>query len=321
MINLFLKFCVIPIIISCSVIPLILSNLLIIWFIIEINNFIFITLRIIKINNKKLIFLYFIVQIIASFIFIFSLISNPIISNEYSNTLLILALIIKLGIPPFHLWIIIITKSINWWLLFLTLTIQKIIPLNVLFLSTIKPIIFMLIIIISIIIPSIKIFTITELKTLMTYSSINQTGWIVRLIFIKNSIWIIYIGIYIIIISSISFIIHESKISIKFYQVNFKNFNLILTILIINIAGLPPLTFFIFKWIRTFIIISQTNLIFIIVCIIFNSLIITFIYIKIISWIFFNNKLERKIKIISIKFKITKIILIILTPLIPLILI
>lgn len=85
-------------------------------------------------------------------------------------------------------------------------------------------------------------------------------------------------------------------------------------------AGLPPLRFFIFKWTTTFIIISQSNLIFIIICIIINSLIITFIYIKIISWFLFNNKFERKIKITFIKFKIIKVVLIIITILTPIIL-
>lgn len=304
-------------IILSSIIPLTLSNIIIIWFIIEINNFIFITLMLIKINNKKLIFLYFLIQIIASFIFIFVLISNPIMIKNYTNIILTLSLIIKLGVPPFHLWMIIMIKSINWILIFLTLTIQKLIPLNILYLLNLSPIIFILIIIIRIIIPSIKIFNINELKTLLTYSSINQTGWMTRLIFIKHPLWILYISIYILIIGSISFIIHRSKISIKFYQITFKNFNLMLTILMINIAGLPPFIFFIFKWATTFIIIAQSNLIFLIICIILNSLIITFIYVKILSWLFFNYKFKRKIKIISTKFKIIKIILIIFTLLSP----
>lgn len=310
-----------PIIISSALITLTLTNIIIIWFIIEINNFIFITLILIKINNKKLIFLYFVIQILASFIFIFSLISNLIISKELNNILLTLALIIKLGVPPFHLWMIAIVKSINWILLFLALTLQKLIPFNVLYLQNINYVIFILIIIIRIIIPSVKIFTIINLKILLTYSSINQTGWMARLIFIKHPLWIIYICIYTIIIGSISFIMHRSKISIKFYQIRFKNFNLMLTILIINIAGLPPLTFFIFKWISTFIIITQSNLTFLMICIIFNSLVITYIYVKILSWLFFNYKFKRKIKLSLIKFKVIKIMIIIITLLSPILLI
>lgn len=171
------------------------------------------------------------------------------------------------------------------------------------------------------IIPSIKIFNINELKTLLTYSSINQTGWITTLIFIKHPLWIVYICIYIIIIGSISIVMSRSKISTKFYQITFKNFNLILTILMINIAGLPPLSFFIFKWTTTFITITQSNLIFLIICIILNSLILTFIYTKIISWLFFNYKFKRKMKIILTKFKIIKIIIILLTLLTPILLI
>lgn len=268
-----------------------------------------------------MIFLYFLIQILASFIFIYSMIINPIIIKIHLNILLTSSLIIKLGVPPFHLWIIIIIKSINWMLLFIILTLQKLIPLNVLCISLLNPIIFLIIIIIRIIVPSVIIFNTINIKSLIGYSSINQTGWITILIFIKHPIWIIYIFIYIIIIITISFILSRSKISTIFYQTVFKNFNLILTILMINIAGLPPLTFFIFKWTSAFLIITQSNLIFIIICIMINSLIITFIYIKIISWFLFNDKFERKIKISFIKFKIIKIILIIITTLTPIMLI
>lgn len=116
---------------------------------------------------------------------------------------------------------------------------------------------------------------------------------------------------------TISFILSRSKISNIFYQTTFKNFNLIITILMINTAGLPPLTLFTFKWTTTFLVITQSNLTFIIICIIINSLIMTFIYVKIISWFMFNNKFERKIKSTLIKFKIIKIRLIIITILTP----
>jgi hypothetical protein len=75
--------------------------LITIWFIIEINNFIFLFRLTLFIKNKKIIFLNFFIQAIASFLLLIPLTLSYSI-NYYSssiNQIIIIRLLIKLGLP------------------------------------------------------------------------------------------------------------------------------------------------------------------------------------------------------------------------------
>ena len=72
---------------------------------------------------------YFLVQSLASVLFITTTIIR-IYKYKYSiERVLILAMVLKLGIAPFHSWFIIIVKVTNLHNLFLLSTVQKFIPL------------------------------------------------------------------------------------------------------------------------------------------------------------------------------------------------
>lgn len=242
------------------------------------------------------------------------LIFSLIINNFYliSQNLLILnfycSLIIKLGIPPFHFWIIISSIFISWEILFIFLSIQKITPFYIFSLIEIKILILYLIILSSSYFSVIKIINLLNFKILLTYSSINQTRWILLLIFFKNLFWLIYIIIYRIILFIISIFITYFKFTFNF-NFNFFyniNFNFICLILLFNIARIPPLTFFLIKWFRIFIILFNSNLLFIFILIIINSFILIYIYINIISsiifFISFKSKLLNLIPLYSYNF-------------------
>lgn len=284
-----------------------LTNIIIIWFIIEINNFIFITYMSHKLKTKKIAFLYFLIQATASFFFIFRIIFRPIMQSEYSYATLMISLLTKIGVPPFHPWMPLISKSIRWYILFLLLTFQKIIPLNMLALIKIRTGTIIFIITMTIVVPTVVSFNLTRIKKILVYSSINHSGWIITLIYIKHPFWIVYMYIYTITMGRVSFILSESKISIKYNQYMFKKFNPIFTIIIINLARIPPFSFFIYKWFTTFLVIIESNLKLIIILMLINSLIITFIYIKITLWSLFISRFKIKIKLCTIKIKIIKI--------------
>lgn len=137
----------------------------------------------------------------------------------------------------------------------------------------------------------------------MSYSSINQSRWIILLIYIKNIIWFKYFIFYSIISLRLFFAIYFSKISIPFnyFKSHFK-FNLLFIILIFTIAGLPPFSFFYIKWFSIFIFIKSSNILIIFILIIIRSLIILYIYINIIINSFFITKI--KSKLINLNFSI-----------------
>lgn len=255
------------------------TDIIILWFIIEISNFLFIYSIINKIK-KNIVFFYFIIQLLASFIIIFSVIQfNFIATKRFLSTIIIIALFIKLGIPPFHTWIIIIANYLTLNLLFFIITIQKIISFYILTQIKLRPPLLYISIFFCAIIPPFIIFNLTNLKSLLTYSSINQTGWILILIYIKDFIWIKYFYFYTIVLICIIILIEYQKILFtSSHKKSKEKDNWLILFSIFNLGGLPPFAFFYFKWssISIFLINAPFHLFAIILLL--RSLIILYIY-------------------------------------------
>lgn len=285
-------------------ISLIFNDLFIIWFFIEISNFLFISLLRITINNKKIIFFYYLIQIIASFIILFSIIINFFIIYNIYSIFIFFSLIIKLRIPPFHFWLPTIAKFLPWNILLIIITIQKIIPFYIISFIFINKILLYLIIILCSIIPPFLIFSITNFKILIRYSSINHSSWIILLIYLKILIWIKYfilysfINIFIIII----FNLFNIKINSNYNLFNHWKFNLLIIIIILTIAGFPPFSLFYIKWYRIFFSLINSNLFILLIILILRSLFILYIYINIIIIFLFFYKFKSKIIKYNLKF-------------------
>ena len=167
---------------------------------------------------------------------------------------------IKLNITPFHFWLPLISRFLPWNIFIILLTLQKIIPFYLIFLIKINNfLIIHLILILSSIIPPLSCINISNLKIIIAYSSINQSRWIILIIYTKILSWLIYFTFYSITLISLIFIFNFFKISknfsIKFLN-NKLNLNLILILILFNIAGLPPFSFFFIKWYSIFIFIK-----------------------------------------------------------------
>lgn len=269
----------------------------------EINNFLFISFLSFNLKNKKIIFFYFLIQIIPSILLIFYISLNFVnFLNNNNKILLLLAyssLLIKLGLPPFHLWMPLISPHIPWNTLFLNLTIQKIIPFYLFSNIFIENYLIFFILISCSLIPPFIIINLTNLKKLLAYSSINQSRWLIILIYLKNSLWLSYFFIYTLIYLIIFLFLSFYKFNFNFINNN-NNFKIIILIIILNMAGLPPFSFFLFKWFRIFLISSNfLNLFIITILIIFRSFIIFFLYTNIIYLNIFIFILKSKILILN----------------------
>lgn len=224
-----------------------------------------------------------------------------------------MSLLIKLRLPPFHYWLPLISISMPWHSFFLLLSTQKLIPFYILSLIHINLIFIHIILIICAFIPPFIIIKINNFKILISYSSINQSRWIIILIYIKNIIWFRYFIIYSIILLCIFIIIYINKISKSFIYFFTPKFNILNIIYILNLARIPPFSFFIIKWYRIFFIIINTNLYIIIILIIISSLIILYLYTLIlIKAIFFHSLTSKIIKFNQYKIFFNKIIIIFL---------
>lgn len=236
----------------------------------------------------------------ASLLIIFSIIYRSLFFSQFNlyTLILTLALIIKLGIPPFHLWIISISLFTDWNILFLLLSIQKVIPIYILSLLEINLLILYFLILFSSYVSTFKIIINLNFKIILSYSSINQIRWILLLITFKNILWLLYFIIYSSILLIISLLFQFLKLSHNFFY-NFpsnNNFQLTYIFLFLNIASLPPISFFFIKWFRVFIFIfNSPDIIFLIIIILINSFILIYIYINIIILLIFFYSTKSKI--------------------------
>nr|YP_010872901.1 NADH dehydrogenase subunit 2 [Pheidole megacephala]WGV34087.1 NADH dehydrogenase subunit 2 [Pheidole megacephala] len=293
----FLNYYIIPNIVMLSLMSVFFTDLILIWFILEISNFLFICALNLSMNHKKMIFFYFLIQIMASFIIIFSIISNNIFfKTNFINFTLIMALMMKLSIPPFHLWLPLIAKFLPWNMLLIILTFQKIIPFYMMSLISFHQYILYILIIMCSMIPPYMMLNLTNFKTLMSYSSINQTSWMILLIFMKNIIWFKYFLFYSIITFSLFSIMYFSKMTLSFnYLKSNLKFNLLFIIFMFNLSGLPPFSFFYMKWFSLFIFIKSSNMLIIFLLMMLSSLVMLYIYTNMMLNSFFIYKMKSKL--------------------------
>nr|YP_010535714.1 NADH dehydrogenase subunit 2 [Ornithodoros tartakovskyi]UYB78665.1 NADH dehydrogenase subunit 2 [Ornithodoros tartakovskyi]UYB78678.1 NADH dehydrogenase subunit 2 [Ornithodoros tartakovskyi] len=227
------------------------SSLMALWLCLEINMMSFIPLM----NYKNMIStegltLYFIVQALASSIFIFS-ISFFLLNWIFLKKLTFLmtsSMLIKLGTAPFHFWFPQISEGLSFTTFFILTTIQKFIPLHILtFMNANTLPIFILL---SATIGSLGGFSQFSVRKILAFSSIAHLSWMLSLIYTESNLWLIYLIVYMSLIGSI--LIFISMTSINFInQVNpnsFNMYNMSLIISFLSLGGMPPFLGFFMKW-------------------------------------------------------------------------
>lgn len=272
------------------------SNWLSIWIGLELNLFSIIPILNFKssIYSIEATIKYFLIQAFASILLLIFLINKNLLFINNDNILIIISLLIKLRLIPFHLWLPSIIEGLNWISCLLIITWQKITPLIIIsYLNVNKNIIF-LIVLISI--NSIFGLNQNSIRKILAISSINNTTWILFAILINENLWINYFLIYSILNFLIIKILNNYNINyinqIKLFNLNFY-FKLNLLILIFSIIGLPPILGFLIKWILIKNLIYNNIYIIIIILIILTILNLLF-YIKITYFILFNFNLFNK---------------------------
>nr|YP_010166673.1 NADH dehydrogenase subunit 2 [Mystonectes coelamboides]QRV62764.1 NADH dehydrogenase subunit 2 [Mystonectes coelamboides] len=234
------------------------------WMGLEINLLSFIPLMKSKNNSysSETSMKYFLVQALASSIFLFSMIliiSKSKMINElylFNNSMFMIlnsAILLKLGAAPFHFWFPEIMEGMNWTNSLILMTWQKIAPM-ILLSYTIKSNEFIsIIIIISTLIGSIGGLNQISLRKLMAYSSINHIGWMLSTFLINDMLWIIYFSIYSFMSLSIIQIFNKFNLFMLKQVFNMMNSKYLIKFFLItnllSLGGLPPFLGFFPKWI------------------------------------------------------------------------
>nr|AZL93231.1 NADH dehydrogenase subunit 2 [Exallonyx sp. ZJUH_2016014] len=278
-----------------------------IWFTMEINLMSFLPMIIIN-NKKSLIFMkYFLIQSMSSSIMLFS--SLPLISSlMYLNTLIItffylnmnMAILTKLGFPPFFMWYPNLMNKLSWNNCFLLSTFQKIIPFFML--SNLK--LFMsLNIIMSILVSlfsSINNLNFMSIRLMMSFSSLNHMSWLLISLMLSNYLWNMYFLNYFFLTMTLMHFFKKININylneMMLYKFNNKYIPLIMILLLLSMGGMPPLMGFMMKWFSLNIFMSMNMNFLIMTIMIFTSVISMFFYLRLMLSTSILTKMEFKMK-------------------------
>nr|YP_010701983.1 NADH dehydrogenase subunit 2 [Huananpotamon koatenense]WCL18745.1 NADH dehydrogenase subunit 2 [Huananpotamon koatenense] len=264
-----------------------------IWVGLELNMMSFIPLITIKMNFyfSESALKYFLIQALGSTLFVTS--SCMFMSfTQTSTSLLLIALLLKLGTAPFHFWFPHVMMGLTWPQAILLMTLQKI-PLMII-ISYLSIYSFLLQIIffsaiMSAMIGALGGLNTTQLRKIMAFSSINHMSWMLISISISDTFWILYFFFYSIISSVIMVFFNMSQTFTLSQLIKFNQTNIIHTLLIplnlLSLGGLPPFAGFIPKWMLIQLLIN--NKMFIPLIFLLSSNLITLYFYLRISIFFF----------------------------------
>nr|YP_009351027.1 NADH dehydrogenase subunit 2 [Planicapritermes planiceps]AQP28415.1 NADH dehydrogenase subunit 2 [Planicapritermes planiceps] len=232
------------------------------WMGLEINLMSFIPLmsNVKNMYNTEASLKYFIVQVLASATLLFMVVMKTLTedfftfeSNVYTPMIICTPLLLKSGAAPLHWWFPGVMEGLSWENCALLMTVQKAAPLMLMsYLIEINA--FTLsIILMSTIVGSIGGLNQTSMRKILTYSSINHTGWMLIALTTSENLWLVYFMIYSILVltvvsaiklSGASFINQTMMTNKETTLMKFMMFTSLL-----SLGGLPPFLGFLPKWI------------------------------------------------------------------------
>nr|YP_009350429.1 NADH dehydrogenase subunit 2 [Constrictotermes cyphergaster]AQP27014.1 NADH dehydrogenase subunit 2 [Constrictotermes cyphergaster] len=288
------------------------------WMGLEINLMSFIPLmsNVKNMYNTEASLKYFIVQVLASATLLFMVVMKTLAedlftfeSNNYTPMIICTPLLLKSGAAPLHWWFPGVMEGLSWENCALLMTVQKAAPLMLMsYLIEINA--FTLsVILLSTIVGSIGGLNQTSMRKILTYSSINHTGWMLIALTTSENLWMVYFMIYstlaltavsAIKLSGTSFI---NQIMLTNKETTLMKFMMFTSLL--SLGGLPPFLGFLPKWIIIQAMVMN-NMAPLAVIVVVTSLITLYYYLKISYSSFMILNTEPKWNLKSHKNELTK---------------
>jgi len=256
------------------------------WLGMEVNLLGFIILLINNTNNESSL-KYFLIQSLRSVILIRSALLTENFASKKLQLLVNLALFLKLGAAPLHFWLPAIIENLTNYQLIFLLTWQKIAPLYLLFTLPFQKITIVFILM-RLIIGAVGSINELRLYSLLTYSSINHTGWVLLTMLRNEIISILYLMIYTIMLTTILLSINNKTNQSIWLLKNSNKY--IVFINLLSLAGLPPFAGFLIKWILLSEIFSYLNIL-VNMILILTRIVLLYFYLRVTINRFFKNEL------------------------------
>nr|QNH73679.1 NADH dehydrogenase subunit 2 [Psilopogon mystacophanos] len=206
---------------------------------------------------------YFLTQATASALILFSSTINAWSSGQWditqltnitSSTLLTMAIAMKLGLVPFHFWFPEVLQGSSLITALLLSTMMKFPPLTILLLTTnsLNPTLLTMLAILSTALGGWMGLNQTQTRKILAFSSISHLGWMILILIYSPKLTLLTFLLYTLLTTAVFFTLNMSnttKLSTMMTSWT-KNppLNATLMLTLLSMAGLPPLTGFLPKW-------------------------------------------------------------------------
>nr|BEK71878.1 NADH dehydrogenase subunit 2 [Mus musculus] len=242
------------------------TNLMLMWVGLEFSLLAIIPMLINKKNPRstEAATKYFVTQATASMIILLAIVLNykqlgTWMFQQQTNSLILnmmlMALSMKLGLAPFHFWLPEVTQGIPLHMGLILLTWQKIAPLSILIqiYPLLNSTIILMLAITSIFMGAWGGLNQTQMRKIMAYSSIAHMGWMLAILPYNPSLTLLNLMIYIILtVPMFMALMLNSSMTINSISLLWNKTPAMLTmisLMLLSLGGLPPLTGFLPKWI------------------------------------------------------------------------
>nr|QOD97274.1 NADH dehydrogenase subunit 2 [Eurypyga helias] len=206
---------------------------------------------------------YFLVQAAASALILFSSLTNAWTTGQWditqlttttSSALLTIAIAMKLGLVPFHFWFPEVLQGSSLTTALLLSTMMKFPPITLLFMSStsLNPSLLTAMAIASAALGGWMGLNQTQIRKILAFSSISHLGWMTIIIVFNPKLTLLTFYIYSLTTSTVFMALNTTKTTklstmmTSWTKTPMLNATLMLTLL--SLAGLPPLTGFLPKW-------------------------------------------------------------------------
>nr|ATZ69252.1 NADH dehydrogenase subunit 2 [Goura victoria]CEF52442.1 NADH dehydrogenase subunit 2 [Goura victoria beccarii]ATZ69278.1 NADH dehydrogenase subunit 2 [Goura victoria]ATZ69291.1 NADH dehydrogenase subunit 2 [Goura victoria]ATZ69317.1 NADH dehydrogenase subunit 2 [Goura victoria] len=206
---------------------------------------------------------YFLVQATASALLLFSSMTNAWATGQWDITqlthpmsclLLTIAIAMKLGLVPFHFWFPEVLQGSSMTTALLLSTVLKFPPITILFLTSpsLNPTLLTTMAIISAALGGWMGLNQTQIRKILAFSSISHMGWMTIITIFNPNLTLLTFYLYSLMTSAVFLTLNTTKVlklttmMTSWTKTPMLNATLMLTLL--SLAGLPPLTGFLPKW-------------------------------------------------------------------------
>nr|AAY86098.1 NADH dehydrogenase subunit 2 [Plethodon richmondi] len=237
---------------------------------------------------------YFLTQSVASALLLFATMLNALYTGEWTiinmqtpipTLTLMVALMIKLAVAPFHLWLTDIIQGLDLTACLIVLTWQKLAPMALLIQTSpeMNPTLITSLGALSMLVGGWGGLNQSHLRKIMAFSSIAHLGWMIIVVPYLPSLTLLNLLVYLMMTSSI-FLMMMTLLTTNMNKMTsswMKNLPLfsMMTVILLSLGGLPPMSGFIPKWMILEELIKQ-NMTSLAVLAIISTLLSLFFYLR-----------------------------------------